>query len=253
MKALKYQMPFIVTVAFAMTFNSVASEGIPANPYFATLSKATAAELPSKSAELVSNADSKQQRQTTIDVVGAAVPLNPAAAPAIVGSISQSSPDMASVAAATAVSLVPDQATVIAHVAAAAAPTKAGQIVEAICRVLPGDYQKIAEAVAEVVPGAGKEILTAISAAIPALKDPINQVLASDKGNMPPVSSVLEQVKSNAPLVADAPVTPSTFNTPSLAPPTAGPPFVPLPPQHQNIDPGSGGQVPPGGRNYASP
>ena len=249
---MKHAMLFIGAFTLLVAFNVSAGESTAANPYFAALSTTAAAELPAKSAELVSQADAKQQRQTTIDVVRASVPLNPAAAPAIVGSISKSSPNMASVAAATAVSLVPDQATVIAHVAAAAAPTKAGQIVEAICRVLPQDYQKIAEAVAAVVPGAGREILTAVSAAIPALKDSINQVLASDKGNMPSVSSVLDQVKSNIQLASAAPIS-TTYNSPSLAPPTAGPPFVPLAPNNQNIDPGSGGQVPPGGRNYASP
>jgi hypothetical protein len=105
--------------------------------------------------------------------------------------------------------------------------------------------------VAEVVPGASREILTAISTAIPTLKDSLNKVVASYNGNVPSVSSVLDQVKSGPDIATreqpklDPPLPP--------APPTVGPPYVPPPGGHQNIDPGSGGQVPTGGRNYAAP
>ena len=35
--------------------------------------------------------------------------------------------------------------------------------------------------------------------------------------------------------------------------PIGGPPYVPLPPNHQNLNPGSGGQVPVNGRNFSGP
>jgi len=254
MKTLNYTMFFIMAAAVVTALNAGADESKATNPYFAVLSKVTAIELPAKSAELVSRSSVGQRQQTTVEVVAASVPLNPAAAPAIVGSIAQSSPEMAAIAAATAVSLVPDQVTVIARVAAAAAPSKAGQIVEAMCRVLPADYQKIADAVAEVVPGAGRQIFTAVATAIPALKDSINQVLAGYKGNIPSVAIVLEQVPNQG-VATTTPVllSQSTYNPPSLAPPVVGPPYVPIPVNITNINPGSGGEVPPGGRNYASP
>ena len=253
MKTLKYTMPFLAAIVLAMAVKVSAGENNGATPFFASLSAATAAELPAKAAELVSQANAKNLKQTTIDVVKAAVGLNPAAAPAIVGSIAQSSPAMAATAVAAAVSVVPDQVVAIARAAAAAAPAKAGQIVGAVCRELPASYQAVAEAVAEVVPGASREILTAISAAIPTLKDSLNKVLASYNGNIPSVSSVLAQVKPGVEVATAAPLPPSTFNTPSLAPPTVTPPYVPTPGFHGNIDPGSGGKVPTGGRNYAAP
>jgi len=263
MKTLKYPLLFII--AGALAFNVGAGENTAPNPFFAVLNSATPVELPAKAAELVAKANSKQLQQTTIDVVRAAVPLNPAAAPAIVGSIAQSSPEAAAIAAATAVTLVPDEATAVARAAAAAAPTKAGQIVEAMCRVLPTEYQKIADAVAEVVPGANKEILTAISTAIPVLTGPINQTVAGYNGNVPSVSSVLDQVQSQSPTTValsqstlnspstSTPLPQSTLNSPKIAPPTFGAPYVPHTGGGQNVDPGSGGEVPTGGRGYASP
>ena len=255
-------MSFLAAIVLATAVKVSAGENNGANPFFASLSAATAAELPAKAAGLVSQADTKNLKQTTIDVVKAAVGLNPAAASAIVESIAQSSPAMVVIAAATAVSLVPDQAATIARAAAVAVPTKAGQIVEAICRVVPGAYQKVATAVAEVVPGAGREILTAVSTAIPTLKDSINTVLASYSGNVPSVSSMLAQVTPVTPSIEVARTAPQattvpqlsqpTFNTPSLSP-TFGTPYVPTPVTHTNIDPGSGTKVPIDGRNYAAP
>jgi hypothetical protein len=255
MKTLNKRIFCSLSVALTLAINGVAGENTVANPCFAVLSKATAAELPAKSAELVLNASARERAQTTMDAVKAAVPLNPAAAPAIVGSIAQACPDMAAIAAATAITMVPDQAAAIASAAAAAVPAKAGKIVEAMCHVLPAQYQKIANAVAEAVPGAGKDILTGVSAAIPALKDPIKQVLLGYNGNVPSVSSVLDQVKSTTQLTAATtlPLNQTTMNSPILADPVSGPPYVPNPPHYNNLNPGSGNQVPVGGRNYASP
>ena len=259
MKTLKYTMSFLAAIVLATAVKGSAGENNGANSFFASLSAATCAELPAKAAELVSQADPKNLKQTTMDVVKAAVGLNPAAAPVIVGSIAQSSPAMVVIAAAKAVSLVPDQAATIARAAAVVVPTKAGQIVEAICRVVPGAYQKVATAVAEVVPGAGREILTAVSTAIPTLKDSINTVLASYNGNVPSVSSVLAQVTPSIEVAKTVPqamtapqVSQPTFNSPSLSP-TFGAPFVPIIPHTLNIDPTAGGKVPTGGRNYAAP
>jgi hypothetical protein len=263
MKSLKYTMYLTVAVALTVAVNVGAGEKAIANPALSVLSTATSAELPAKAADLVAHADVKTLKQTAIDVVKAAVGLNPAAAPAIVSSIAQASPDMAATASATAVALVPNQAIAIARAAAAAAPTKAGAIVEAICRVVPSNYQKVANAVAEVVPGASKEILAGIAAAIPQLKNAIDQTLAGYGGNIPLVSTVLTQVAQIAsPTIATLPLrTPesspggSTPPTPVVLPqgPSAGPPQVPIsgtPPVH---DPGTGTPAPPGGHNYSGP
>jgi hypothetical protein len=243
MKAIKCSIAIILTVAMSMVavIKTNAGENVGINPFLGALSAVAPAELPGKAGELVSQADAKNLRQTTVDVVKAAVGLNPAAATAIVGSIAQLSPKMAGIAAATAISLVPNQVISIARAAAAAAPKQAGSIVEAICRVLPEDYQKVADAVSEIVPGAGKEILAGISAAIPQLNDLINQVLASYNGNIPSVSAVLNQVAQ----VASSSGTVAITSLDLPRGPSIGPPTIPIsgtPPSP--IDPGSGGAVP---------
>lgn len=203
MKTLKYVMTFAAALALATTFNVRAGQA--ASPVLAELSTATAMELPAKAAELVSQADSKNLKQTTIDVVNAAVGLNPAAVATIVGAIAQSSPDMAATAVTAAVNLLPNQAVAIARAAAAAAPSQAGKIVEAICRIAPGSYEEVADAVAEVAPGAAKEILAGIVAAIPSLNDSINMALAGYNGAVPSVSKVLDQVPQI--MASSAPIT----------------------------------------------
>lgn len=208
------------------------------------------AELPAKAAELVTQADAKNLQKTTLDVVRAAVGLNPAAAPAIVGCVAQAAPAMAATAAATAASLVPSQVVAIARAAAAAAPAQAGAIVEAVCRLLPTAYQSVADAVAEVVPGAGKAILAGIVVAIPELKQAVDQTLASYDGKIPSVSTVLMQVAQ-----AESPVTTTVLSpAPSMARgPSVGPPLVPVTTTPVVSNPGSGGTVPSGGRGYAAP
>ena len=247
----------VMAIALVATVKLRAGDTSPSNPFFGTLSTVSPAELPAKSAELVSKADSKNRLATTADVVKAAVGLNPAAAAAIVGAIAQSTPEMASVAAATAVALVPKQAIAIARAAAAAAPSEAGKIVEAVCRVVPNDYKAVANAVAGVAPDAGKAILAGISAAIPELQEPIGKVLATSNGGNPSVSDVLGQVSQittvtglNGLTVATTPANATAVPIPA---PHFGTPFTPSPPTPINLQPSNGGQVPPGGRNYSAP
>jgi hypothetical protein len=149
------------------------------------------AELPRQAAEMVAQAGSNNMRQTTFDVVKAAVCLNPAAAPAIVGCIAKSTPSMAATAAATAVTVAPELAVFIARAAAGEAPAEAGAIVEALCRRLPRQYLEIAEAVAQFAPHSESAILEGIRTAIPSLNVPLDQALASGGGKAQPLTTVL--------------------------------------------------------------
>jgi hypothetical protein len=249
MKTIKYTMSLAMAVALVATINVNAGENMGSSAFVSILTSATSAELPAKSAELVSQADAKNLNQTTMDVVKAAVGLNPAAAPAIVGSISQSSPSMAATAASTAVALVPSEVVAISKAAASAAPAQAGAIVEAICKVMPTDYKKVAAAVAQVAPEAGKEILAGVAAALPELKNVIDEALASFNTQTSSVAIVLSQasesIASQAPMyLPQGPQTSPVNNLP-----------IPVIPVVEN--PSSGGTVPSGGRppahGYAAP
>lgn len=253
MKSFNSKVFLTAAVALSLAMGVKAGDPIVASPALGVLSTVSSAELPAKAAELVAHADAKSLKPTTIDVVKAAVGLNPAAAPTIVGSIAQASPAMAATAAATAASLVPDQVLIIAKAAAAAAPAKAGAIVEAICRVLPSDYQVAAEAVADVAPGAAREILAGVAMAIPQMKDTINQALASYQGSIPSVSTVLTEVAQN---LGSTQIAIATGGTSAGLPrgPTVGAPPVPPSGTPTPILPGNGNPIPNGGpRGYASP
>ena len=193
MNILKTVLTIGVGVLFATVSAANAAE-TPASASLSILKSVPSAELPGRAAALIAAADAKSQIQTTVDVVKAAIGLNPAAALSIVGSIAASTPDMAAVAAAVAASLLPQEAEILAQAAAAAAPKQAGKIVEAVSRVVPLSYQAIAKAVNEAVPGAAKEILAGIAAALPNLKDAINTALAAYKGSSLSVNQVLAQL-----------------------------------------------------------
>src|SRR5438132_14161000 len=80
-------------------FNSLANDAPKTNPFKQTLQAVPAAELPVQAAQLVKAAKAHSREATTIDVVKAALEINPAAAPLIVGAIARAVPDMAAVAA----------------------------------------------------------------------------------------------------------------------------------------------------------
>jgi len=270
-----------ITVALPMAAWS-AGESVSSGAFFAQLSAVAPAELPTTAADLVTHAAAKDLKQTTIAVVRAAVGLNPAAAPSIVGTIAQADPTMAPTAAATAAALVPKSVAVIVKAAAAAAPAQVEAIVAAVCRVAPADFRIVAEAVAKVVPGAERQILAGILAAMPCLQSVIQPVLASN-GTLPSLKTVLMQsevvVQTQAvqglsggnlsgprtPLIlASAPASPSGSPIPSGLPqaPSSGPPPVPIPttgdPQvpvtgtEPVINPGDGTPAD-GGHDYTAP
>jgi hypothetical protein len=223
-----------------------------------------AAEMPAKAAELIKTAKVRDRGTVTVDVVTAAAALNPACLPTVVGSIAKSVPDMASIAAGTAAELQPKQAADIARVATTIAPSKAGKIVTAVCRAVPQDYKKIALAAAQAAPSASKEILQALETAIPGLKTSIQPALAGPGDNPPSVPAVLDSIRpavgsSLEGLAADSPRMPGGAPVVGSAPmsqtrgPLLAPPFVPISGTSTNVNPATSGNVPRGGRNYASP
>jgi len=249
-----------------------------ATSYTDVLRAVPAAEMPAKAADIVRHAKVRDRATKTADVVRSALVINPAAAPVVVGAVADAVPTMASIAAGAAAAAQPKQAAAIAKAAAAPAPSQARPIVIAVCRAVPNDYREIAIAVSQVVPGASKDILNAVAAAIPGLKPYIDQTLVSYGGNVPSVSTVLDQATKMAQTAAGAPATTSAVRspatgaalagTPAQTPtgpatptlgssfargPSVGPPYIPLNTTPTNVTSGNSGQVPPGGRNYAAP
>jgi hypothetical protein len=250
-------MKHIVIIAFSVAFliacPSFGKDASKANPYNGTLAAVPAAELPAKAADLVQQAKPRIRQSITVNVVKAAVGINPAAAPAIVGAIARAVPEMASVAAGAAASEQPKQASAIAKAAAAAAPGKAGKIVMAVCQAVPNEYQAIAVAVSQAVPGAGKEIVNAVASALPNLKLPIEKALESYGGNVASVADTLAQAARISSTVDSSPVTTEAGGATFARGPAVGPPYIPLTTTPTSVTSGTSGQVPTGGRNYAAP
>jgi hypothetical protein len=235
-----------VSVAFLVPCGSFGKDAPKANPFNEILSSAPAVELPAKAADLVLHAKAREQNAATLNAVKGAVGINPAAAPAIVGAVARAVPAMASVAAGAAAAEQPKQASAIAKAAAAAAPSQAGRIVAAVCRAVPNEYRNVAVAVSQVVPSAGEEICRAVAAALPDLKLSIDKALAAYGGNAVSVAATLDQASNPAiPVLAGA--------APMARGPSVGPGYVPLTTSPIQVTPGTSGQVPPGGRNYATP
>ena len=215
-----------------------------------TLSKVPAAEVPAKAADIVAQAEAGSRDAVAVDVVKACLKKNPTMATAVVGAICRTSPETAPTVAATAAGLQPKQAKLIAQAAAAAAPAKAGEIVKAVCKVAPADYREIALAVAQMAPKAAKEILAGLSEALPSLKEPIAEAVSFYKGQPLAVAPVIDRISPAATSLASAP-SKATAPMP-LRGPTIGGPYVPYSGTATNVPP-NGGNVPPGGRNYAAP
>jgi hypothetical protein len=211
----------------------------PSTVYQKQLGKVPAAELPASAADIIKGVKAREWGHTTVGVVKAAVAINPAAAPSIVGAIAKAVPEMAAVAAETAAAEQPKQACAIARAAAVAAPRKVSKIVAAVCRVVPNEYRAVALAVTEAVPSSGKEVLKGVAAAVPEIKPGIDRHLVAYNGN---TAAILDQVASGS----------ANGTTPLPRGPSVGPPYVPYSGTVGTITPNTTTEVPPGKR-YEQP
>jgi hypothetical protein len=244
----------VLSVVCLAAISSFGKDAPKTNPFTKSLRAVPAAELPAKAADLVLQAKPSVQEPTTVDVVKSAVGINPAAAPAIVGAIARTVPEMAAVAAGAAAAEQPKQASAIAKAAAAAAPAQAAAIVTAVCRAVPKDYVKIATAVSQAAPGADREIVKAVTTVLPELKPSVEKVLAGYGGSMVSVNATLTQASQVASTTTAGDQVTTTPVRPLYARgPAVGPPYIPRSTTPTNVTSGTAGEVPAGGRNYATP
>jgi hypothetical protein len=222
------------------------------NTFRQSLSQAAPADLPPKAAALVKAAKTRDREDTTIKVITAALEVNPAAAPAIVGAIARMVPDAAATAAGTAAALQPKQAAAIARAAAAAAPSKAAKIVEAVSRAVPTEYRGIALAVGEINSISAKAVVEGLAAAQPAMKPSLESGLAHFGGNPPSVQALLDY-QATSTTTTPGSALPASGLSGFARGPALGPPYIPLSGTPNNLNPGNSGNVPPGGRDYARP
>ena len=254
MQTMKVVVVLTISALCLGTFAGSAVDTSKAILFSSALKSVPPPEMPAKAAQIVLEAKASERKETTINVVKAAAGFNPASLPATVGAIARAVPEMAAEAAAVAADAQPRLAVAIARAAAGGAPAKAGRIAAAVCKTVPNQYRAVAVAVAEVVPGSGKEVLLGVGEAIPELKSSIEGALAGYSGTPASLGTSLDQAHFAAiPRKSDSSGT-LALSTPLLVRgPAIGPPYIPLSGTPTNVTPGTGGEVPTGGRNYASP
>ena len=233
-----------LAVGILVTQATYAAESTQVNTFKSALVDVATLDMPAKAASLIAAAPVKDQLATTIDVVKAAVALNPAAAPLIVGAIAKLTPSMAATAAATAAELQPKQAAWIAKAAASAAPDNAPEIAAAICAKLPALHASIISAVAKAVPSAKNAILAAVVQVLPNS----TTVGAMHSSSLMPPSTA----PAGAPAGALAAAPTATYQAPP-ANPIVTPPYVPAPVTRTEINPSDTTVEAPGSGNYATP
>jgi hypothetical protein len=241
----------MVLMAFATAvFAGETAEKV--NPYLAPLSQIKAPELPAECASLVSKAGKEQRESVTVDVISAGARVNSSALSAIVGAVAKAQPDMAALAAATAVGQQPKQTSQIVRAAVGAAPEKAGAIVYAVCMRNPGSYRSVAAIAAELAPREGKAILDSVAAALPGQRAYIAQAQAGRSTDRS-VVAVLNEASQLSAQAGSPSGTLASASPTTLRGPTLGPPFQPLSGTPGSTDPSSTTNIPPGGRDYSAP
>jgi hypothetical protein len=231
------------------------------------------AELPRETAKIVS-ADSAN----AADAVAAAVALNSAGAPLIVGSVAKASPKSAGAATAAALGAQlkssadaasqTRQIAAITKAAVSAAPYEVAEIVSESCKVRPASFYTIGVTAAAGAPRSSEEkIIPAIISGAPALKPLVERARADFKTANRSASLALllkhaesllatlsreQNISADAFLAKESDSTIATKLTSlASAPPQQQPPFVPTGPTTELTPAGT--EVLPGGRNYSGP
>jgi hypothetical protein len=216
--------------------NAAADTGIVARQ----LNGTPRAEIPTKVASMVVQAQGSDRSQQAEAIIKSAVDLHPTAAATIVGASAKWSPDLAPLMAASASSHQPKQLASIARAAATAAPSQAEAIVETLCKQDPARYREIAVAVSQSVTGMDRLILAAVSRAVPNLKLFLSRAtdsLSGLKGYEQTVSVVLTQVdqdlknsapalKTTVPILVRDGVAPTQYAMLPAPPRPAAPPVI---------------------------
>jgi hypothetical protein len=210
------------------------------------LSGVPAAELPANAAAMVKDSKPAERTAMATKVVRAALRINPAAAPLVVGAVVRAVPEVGALAAQAAVLDQPAQLEAIIRAAVAVVPECAGQIVLAVSRAHPGKYKLTAVTAARLTPAAARDILYAVGEVRPELKPHIDREMAACTGRTPSVAACLDRAEA-ARSRAEA-----ALNAKSEAPDPKGLASENSPDTSKDKPPHGNGK-PPGGRNYARP
>jgi hypothetical protein len=215
----------------------------------ARLRSVPAPELPITAAKIIQQSSAADREATTLSVVRAAVDLNPAAAPLLVGAVARALPEMVALAAATAAAKQPAQAEAITTTAVTIAPGNLGQIVKSMSAAVPNEFRDIALAAEQAAPNSRQEIIQSIGSSLPQLKPYLDREVMLYGRTGAPISLVLDHAT-----IAQANATRTNSISDSSVQAAAQNPSNPSAPETPaSRDPKAGGNGHHGGRNYAKP
>lgn len=240
----------VILVAYLFEAGLLAEQTLTSNPNAIALEKVPAAELPAMTARLVMACKPQERNATTRNAVTAAVRINPAAAPLIVGAVSRAAPQTAAFAAQAAAREQPALAAAITRAAVGVAPAYAANIVRAVCSSVPGEQRNIAIAAVRAAPFASNEILRSVGSVQADLRPFIEREIEAHGRTAPSVAHCLDQATLAQSQAASA--VPFARPYPRPPPVRPGPPGPPNPNKPPALRPPPD-RPPPGGRNYARP
>jgi len=193
---IQFMKRFVTTwIAFLIGVPCLHAQTIAPVGIRARLSHVPSAELPLVAAGLVKQAKTGDRSVMTTHVVFAAVTVNPAATPLIVGAVVRAVPETTVVTVRVATIEQPKQVEEITRAAVAIAPARAGSIVNAVCSVVPTRYKDVALVAGGLAPQAAREILMAVADARPELKPYLEYEITACGRTMPSVGHCLERAE----------------------------------------------------------
>lgn len=255
----------LAALATMLTLPTLADES-RINDLKSQFSKLRVTELPRAAAQAV-----QSEPGAASDVVAAAVGVNGASAPLIVGSVAKATPQSAAASSSAAVALQPKLAGPIAKAAVSASPSDATAIVSAMCKARPTAFYAIGVSAGEAAPKSADKILLGITEGAPGSKPLVARaqadfakakrtatlalLLKHTESYVTALSGKLNQspevLLAGNGAVVSAGLASAAFDIP---PPVQGPPFVPGGGTPGEITPIPGTvEVPPTGRNYSAP
>ncbi len=162
----------VVTVSSLLAL-PVLAENAQVQTFKTQLSGVRSAELPHATARLVATTEGG-----AADAVTAAVTINGASAPLVVGAVSKATPGAAGPAAGAAVKLQPKLAGTITKAAVSAAPQEISAVVTASCQASPLSFYSIGMSAVSAAPKSTDPVLAAITKALPTLKPLVQRAQA---------------------------------------------------------------------------
>ncbi len=161
-----------------------------------SLKDVSALELPAVAAQIVAQAPQEKRAEVAAETIRMAARFaKPGTLAFVAGSISQTTPDVASVVLSEAINAKPDEILPLTKASLDAAPSKVEDLVKAAVNARPEYFSLVARLADKEVPNKTQQILNGVKAGLPQLNVHIDKAVAAVTANT--VSGVMEYVEKS--------------------------------------------------------